>query len=73
MKDKCVSCGEDTMYDVSTHIDERYGYIEGAGQLCAPCYDSIYSRKHIAIPVSLARTYPNDQELGAAVRILLTN
>jgi hypothetical protein len=42
MKDKCVSCGEDTTYDREEHIDFRIGYIEGAGQLCLECYDKIY-------------------------------
>ena len=42
MKDKCVSCGVDTIYDKEEHIDFRIGYIEGAGQLCLECYDKIY-------------------------------
>lgn len=32
--DICVLCGEKTPYSVSTHIDHRIGYIEGAGQAC---------------------------------------
>jgi hypothetical protein len=42
MKDKCVSCGTETVYDKIDHIDFRIGYIEGAGQLCLDCYDKIY-------------------------------
>jgi len=42
MKDKCVSCGKDSLYSRETHIDYRIGYIEGAGQLCLDCYDEIY-------------------------------
>ena len=32
--DKCVICGKDTPYLISTHIDLRDGYLEGAGQGC---------------------------------------
>jgi hypothetical protein len=42
MKDKCVSCGEKSIYDREEYIDFRVGYIEGAGQLCLDCYDNIY-------------------------------
>jgi len=42
MKDKCVVCGEKSIYDKEEHIDFRVGYIEGAGQLCLECYDKIY-------------------------------
>ena len=42
MKDKCVSCGEKSIYDREEYIDFRVGYIEGVGQLCLECYDKIY-------------------------------
>ena len=42
MKDKCVSCGVETLYDKEEHIDFRLGYVEGAGQLCLDCYGVIY-------------------------------
>ena len=32
--DKCVICGKETPYLVSTHIDHRIGYVEGGGQGC---------------------------------------
>ena len=32
--DKCVICGKESPYKVSTHINHRYGYVEGAGQGC---------------------------------------
>ena len=44
-KDKCISCKKDTQYDEITHIDMRYYYIEGAGQLCPDCYNKIYESK----------------------------
>ena len=34
----CVSCGKETKYKTSDHIDSRSGYIEGAGQMCPRCH-----------------------------------
>ena len=42
MKDKCVTCGVDSIYDTWEHIKFRIGYIKGVGQLCLDCYDKIY-------------------------------
>ena len=44
MNDKCVSCRKDTIYDEDTHIQNRIGYIEGTGQLCKSCYETIYNK-----------------------------
>jgi hypothetical protein len=33
----CIVCGVETAVKIGTHIDMRYGYIEGAGQLCFKC------------------------------------
>ena len=41
-KDPCVACGVPTLYDRDTHIDHRYCYVEGAGQLCMDCYTKLY-------------------------------
>jgi len=41
----CVNCGIETPYTINTHIDYRQHYIEGAGQLCAKCYNDIYNKK----------------------------
>ena len=38
-KDTCVMCGNVTPYDFETNIHLRYGYVEGMGQLCQPCYN----------------------------------
>ena len=35
--DMCVSCGSPTSYKMTDNIVFRYGYIEGAGQLCFEC------------------------------------
>tara|TARA_R110002167_G_scaffold289401_1_gene494475 strand:+ start:286 stop:471 length:186 start_codon:yes stop_codon:yes gene_type:complete len=45
MKDKCASCGVETLYDKEHHIDHRLGYVECAGQLCLDCYGEIYGVK----------------------------
>ena len=47
MKDKCVVCDKDSLYDRETHIDYRIGYIEGSGQLCLDCYDLIYVKPKV--------------------------
>ena len=41
-KEKCISCGKETQYDEFEHIDHRYFYIEGVGQLCCACYNDAY-------------------------------
>ena len=35
--DVCITCGKVTSFKKTDHIDFRYGYIEGAGQLCFTC------------------------------------
>ena len=35
--DVCVSCGQQTSYKKTDNITYRFGYIEGAGQLCFEC------------------------------------
>jgi hypothetical protein len=37
--EKCVICGEPTQYRFNDHIDYRFNYVEGAGQLCTKCGD----------------------------------
>jgi hypothetical protein len=39
--DLCVICGEKTDYKYSQSIHERFGYIEGVGQLCRKDYLNI--------------------------------
>ena len=68
MKDRCILCGAETAYDETTHIDNRVGYIEGAGQLCINCYKVGTNFNHIPIPVYVIETTPNDMELGQKVR-----
>lgn len=35
--EECIVCGVDTNEPKDKHIDFRYNYIEGAGQLCSKC------------------------------------
>ena len=38
-KDVCVLCGCESPHYKDEHINVRYNYVEGAGQLCQECYD----------------------------------
>ena len=46
MKDKCVTCGNDSIFDFTEHIKFRIGYIKGVGQLCLDCLREIYFKKN---------------------------
>ena len=67
LKEKCVMCGNETQYNISDHIDLRYGYVEGMGQLCSSCYQGS-SRSSILIDHRTVMDTPNDMELGMKVR-----
>lgn len=66
-KEKCVMCGEETQYNIYDHIDLRYGYVEGMGQLCSPCYQGS-SRSSLLVDHRTIMDTPNDIELGMKVR-----
>lgn len=66
-KDTCVICGVDTPYEFQTHIDLRYGYVEGLGQLCEKCHQLDRTEK-VCIPMDLIKDTPNNMELGEKVR-----
>jgi len=66
-------CGSETPYDETTHVDQRVGYVEGAGQLCKNCYGLEKKFKNspvecIMVPVYMIEDTPNDMELGAKIR-----
>ena len=67
-KEKCVSCGTETIFNVDTHIDFRANYIEGVGQFCPRCYHGNQERNMIAIPINFVTETPNDSELGYKIR-----
>lgn len=80
--DRCVLCGVETAYKRSTHIDLRYNYVEGAGQLCNKCGNKDQeviteadllgtpnpSHMLIVVDETTILYTPNDAELGAKVR-----
>jgi hypothetical protein len=41
-KETCVLCRCIVDVDVSTPIDFRDFYVEGAGQMCQPCFEKTY-------------------------------
>jgi hypothetical protein len=81
-KDLCIMCGKETAYEFETHIDMRYGYVEGAGQCCKDCYDGPSKSKEedyitrtmrnrttlITISGEEILDTPNDMELGGIIR-----
>lgn len=44
-RERCTLCGKITEYTKDTPISERFGYIEGGGQLCKDCYYELYVKK----------------------------
>jgi hypothetical protein len=82
--EKCVICGAETAYRFNDHIDYRFNYVEGAGQLCVKCGGSkeisetfaeveplgTANPAHMLILVDETTILytPNDAELGAKVR-----
>jgi hypothetical protein len=68
-KDTCILCGIETVYDFETHIDNRIGYIEGAGQLCSDCFkEGTTNRNLVTIPENWITKFSNNFELGKRVR-----
>ena len=65
----CVMCSKETTTLKTTHVDFRYGYVDGAGQLCRECYLG-ENRNLITIEGRMIIDTPNDMELGKKVREL---
>ena len=42
--EKCVICGRDTPYKISTPINQREFYLEGSGQICLHCHYKSYGK-----------------------------
>ena len=55
MREKCVRCGVETEYDVSSPVTVRRYYVEGSGQLCPLCYQELYG-----VASSLQSVYERD-------------
>ena len=65
--DLCVMGGQDSGVPIETHVDFRWGYVEGSGQLCRSCYLG-EDRNLITVPNRLILDTPNNAELGEKVR-----
>jgi hypothetical protein len=55
-KDVCVICGAESPYYFSTPIDQRFGYIEGAGQGCFGKGDytmNEYGKSHCSVGITI--------------------
>ena len=77
----CVLCGKKTDVKITTHIDYRYGYVEGSGQCCRECYDRTnniqndyiqrtmkHRTSNIIVSGEEILDRPNDAELGEFIR-----
>ncbi len=42
MREKCIRCGRETIYEFSTPVTLRRYYVEGSGQLCEECFYEMY-------------------------------
>ena len=66
----CILCGKETPYHFNDHIDFRYGYVEGAGQLRKNCYEVPEKPQEVSFTITedFIKTNPNDQDLGEKIR-----
>lgn len=69
-KEKCVICKNETKYDSDLDIEFRDFYIEGVGQLCYNCMNSIQTNELLIIKKQDIINNPNNYELGNYVRNL---
>lgn len=65
--EKCIMCNKETETLKTTHVDFRYGYVEGAGQMCRECYLG-ENKNLITINSRMVLDTPNNAELGEKVR-----
>ena len=45
--EKCILCGVETNIEKNKNVENRYGYLEGAGQMCSKCFLDYYKKVHI--------------------------
>lgn len=64
----CVLCGKETPYRFNDHVDMRYNYVSGIGQMCKDCYQAGTDRDLICVPASTILTKSNNYDLGEEVR-----
>ena len=75
--EQCVICGEPTQYRFNDHVNFRFNYVEGAGQLCNKCGNkdeeqiALDSHRNLfTVSEYTVLSTPIDQELGNKVRQL---
>jgi hypothetical protein len=71
IKESCIYCGEETLYDFETQIEHRVGYLKGVGQLCLKCFEGQIDEDVICISKTLIIETSNDMELGRKIREII--
>jgi len=69
-RETCITCKNETPYHISTDIEYRSHYVEGAGQLCKDCWDEYFNNDDNVLMISekIIKDTPNNYELGEKVR-----
>lgn len=69
-RETCITCKNETPYHISTDIEYRSHYVEGAGQLCKDCWDEYFNNDDNVLMISekIIKDTPNNYELGKKVR-----
>ncbi len=65
MKERCIRCGRETAYEVSTPATVRRYYVEGSGQLCEKCFYELYP-----VPGALQSNLGDDNITTAEEKVL---
>ena len=69
-RETCITCKNETPYHISTDIEYRSHYVEGAGQLCKDCWDEYFNNDDnvLMIAEKIIKDTPNNYELGEKIR-----
>lgn len=69
-RETCITCKNETPYHISTDIEYRSHYVEGAGQLCKDCWDEYFNNDDNVLMISekIIKDTPNNYKLGEKVR-----
>ena len=69
-RETCITCKSETPYHISTDIEYRSHYVEGAGQLCKECWNDYFEDddKVLMISEKIIKDTPNNYELGEKIR-----
>lgn len=61
--EKCILCGKDTGIPFNEPIDGRKYFIDGCGQLCEDCFDSLQY-------VSISKNKPSDEDMDMLLKMI---